>query len=533
MRGGHAAGIPHREWAGTDQPLRYPDHQEAGVGPGHRGCRGGNGLRRLRHHGAGGRRHTNEYGNRRSERSGGHGVRDAVGGGIRPARVPRGPDAAPGNRRAFQPDDGNARLTERSGRAAREAALQILSAVRAGAPFAAALDSALGSLDERDRSLAHEIAAGVLRSQTVLDRRLQPLVTGNWRRVPDSLRDVLRIGAYQLSDLDRVPAYAAVETSVDLARAHVGARAAGLVNAVLRKLSATREATSPSDAAGGHGSLAATHSHPEWLVERWVARFGAARTRALLEHNNQRPPLVIQPLRWSAERLAGALAGGGIAFDPVPGGLGFTVRGGERVARLPGFEAGAFVVQDPAQARVVQFTDFPAGSLIWDACAAPGGKSLVLAQRHRVIASDLKPDRLRKLRAAADRAAPGLAIFAADARTAPLRAASTDAILLDAPCSATGTLARHPDARWRLSPRRIALMARLQAELLEGVAVVLRPGGTLVYATCSLEPEENDAQVNAFLEKHAEYRRTADDLVVFPPDSGSDGAYAARLERAA
>jgi 16S rRNA (cytosine967-C5)-methyltransferase len=292
-----------------------------------------------------------------------------------------------------------------------------------------------------------------------------------------------------------------------------------LTNAVLRKL-----AVAPAQTAMA--------SHPEWLVQRWRARFGNTRTAALVAHNDRRPPLVIQPVGWSPGRLAGALNERGIAFDPVPEGSGFAVRGA-RVNELPGFAEGAFVVQDPAQARVLDFAAIPDGALVWDACAAPGGKAVVLAQRHRAVASDMRLQRLHLLRSASRRAAPTLPVFAADARIPPVRTASLDSVLLDAPCSATGTLARHPDARSRLTPRRIETLARLQAELLEGVAPVVRPGGLLVYATCSLEPEENELQVNGFLERHAEYRRTVDDLFVFPPESGTDGAYAARLERVA
>ncbi len=367
----------------------------------------------------------------------------------------------------------------------------------------------------------------MLRTRTALDLTLKPLITADWRRVTPALKDVLRIGAYQLLNVDRVPPHAAVETAVELARSRVGPGAAGMVNAVLRRVASA--AASP---AAETRPPAAEHSHPEWLVKRWRDRFGVPQTAALLEHNNRRPPLIIQPARWSAERIAGALEERGIAFEPVPDAPGFSVHHA-KVTKLPGYPEGGFVVQDPAQARVLQFTRFPEASLVWDACAAPGGKAAVLAQRHPVVASDVRLARLQRLRETVNRVAPGLPVFAADARRPPVSPASLGAVLLDAPCSATGTLARHPDARWRLSARRIETLARLQTELLDGVAPVLRPGGVLVYATCSLEPEENEQQVNGFLARHAAYRRTDDDLFVFPPDSGTDGAYAARLERAA
>jgi len=403
---------------------------------------------------------------------------------------------------------------------ARHAALAILSAVRAGSPFAAALDS-LGNLPDPDRRLAHEIAAGVLRTQAFLDSTLKPLVSAEWNRVEKPVQDILRIGAYQLVTLERVPPYAAVQTAVSLARDRSGAGAARMTNAVLRKLAALQSepATEPKDRG---------ESHPEWLVHRWRQRFGPVRTMALLSHNDRRPQLVIQPARWDADALAGALTEARIAFQPVPGGAGFIIRDA-RVPDLPGYKEGSFVVQDPAQARVLEFANFPVGSTVWDACAAPGGKAAILSRNHRVLASDVRSDRLRRLQETIGRAGSGVATFLADARQPPLVAA--DAVLVDAPCSATGTLARHPDARWRLTPRRIAGLTRLQRQLLEGVAGVVRPGGLLVYATCSLEPEENENQVNDFLDRHPEFRRSTGDLQVFPGDSGTDGAYAARLIR--
>jgi 16S rRNA (cytosine967-C5)-methyltransferase len=399
----------------------------------------------------------------------------------------------------------------------------VLSTVRAGSPFAQALDSSLGQLAERDRRLAHEIAAGVLRTRASLDSTLKALVAAEWRRVEPDLKDVLRIGAYQLLKLERIPAHAAVETSVALARAEVRRRAAGLVNAVLRKVASGQAKL--KDASAGK-----VNSHPDWLVKRWRTHFGEGRTRQLVEHNDRRPPLVIQPVHWPAARLAGALEERGIPFEALGGDMGFAVHAAG-VRTLPGYREGAFVVQDSAQAKVLQFAAFPAGTLLWDACASPGGKSAVLSRNHRVIASDIRRERLKPLRETVDRASANIPLFMADAAAPPLRDSSMEAALLDAPCSATGTLARHPDARWRLSPRRIAALASLQKGLLDAVARIIRPGGLLVYATCSLEPEENQDQVNQFLQRHRDYERSVEDLFVFPGETGSDGAFASRLMR--
>lgn len=397
--------------------------------------------------------------------------------------------------------------------------------MRAGQTFASARENAVTGLDDADRRLAHEIAAGVLRHRVELDSRLEPLFTGDWRGAPADLKDVLRIGAYQLTHLTRVPPYAAVQTAVALAKERLGQRPAGLVNAVLRRLAREGEArtvTPPST------SLADRHSHPAWLVERWVARYGSERTEALLRHNNHVPPLTIQPARWSVEALRRALEEHGVTAQPAPGGQGFSVTG-TRVGELPGYHEGAFVVQDAAQARLLRFAAIPDGALVWDACASPGGKAALLAPRCRVIASDLRRERLPKLLDTLRRVAAGIPVAAADARYPPFPWATFDVVLLDVPCSATGTMARHPDARWQLSAHRLRRLIQTQAALLRGASKTVRSGGLLVYLTCSLEPEENAEQVDRLLAGSPQFTREGDDLYIFPPEAGTDGGYGARL----
>jgi 16S rRNA (cytosine967-C5)-methyltransferase len=416
----------------------------------------------------------------------------------------------------------------------------VLRAVRRGATFDIALRAALGDLADADRRLAHELAAGVLRARTALDQEIARCVTSAWQRVTEDVRDLLRLGAYQLLELDRVPAHAAVATMVDLARRECGARSAGFVNAVLRRIARERDAgPAPQGAAAREagngraaGELARQYSHPEWLVARWVARFGTARTAALLECNNRRPPMHLQPARWDLDRLAQELAAAGIASESAPGGAGLALRG-VRVERLPGFRDGGFVVQDAAQALGLAHAAIPDAALVWDACAAPGGKAATLARRCRVIASDVRRKRLARLQETVRRAAPDVRVLYADAMRPPFGADRFDAVLLDVPCTATGTLAKHPDARWRVSPARLQRLQVLQAALLDGVAGTVRPGGALVYMTCSLEPEENAVQMERFLADHPAFRREREDLVLFPPDSGTDGGYTARLARTA
>jgi len=409
--------------------------------------------------------------------------------------------------------------------------------VRGGATFAAARDRHLAGLAERDRRLAHELAAGVLRRRAQLDCSL-PLATTDPR-----LHDILRLGAYQLRALDRVPVYAAVSTSVALAREIAGEAAAGFVNQALRKLAQIREVGS------GKGEGAATH--PRWLLMRWRRQFGAAETERLVTWNDTKPSITLQPARWDQNTLLLRLRDAGIGVEEAPFGAGIRVGTGTHPSpfplprHLPGFGEGGFIVQDPAHALVCRYAAVPRGALVYDACAAPGGKGVTLERLGaRVVAGDARRDRLARLADTVRRAAVAIPVVGADLVAAPLAPATADAVLVDAPCSATGTMARHPDARWRLSPRLIGRASARQRELLHAAAPLVRPGGLLIYATCSLEPEENGDVVNAFLQRHREFARapehgavaaellTADgDFQSLPQRHAVDGAFAARLRR--
>ncbi len=420
-----------------------------------------------------------------------------------------------------------------AGLAPRRAALAVLRQVRGGHRFEPALDHALAGLRGADRRLAHELAAGTLRARGTLDARLAPRAARGWGAVPADLQDVLRLGAYQLGGLTRVPPHAAVATSVALARELGGRKAAGFVNAVLRALAGDGQAGAEPGARA---------SHPAWLVERWVTRFGEAGADALLAWNDRRPDLVLQPGRESLEAIARRLHQAGLPAEPAPFGAGVVV-GRTRPEALPGYAEGAFVVQDPSQALVARFAAPEAGSLVYDACAAPGGKTIALGRvAGRVVAGDRSWRRVQRLAENLARAGSGRELpLLADAARPPLR--SADLVLLDAPCLGTGTLARHPDARWRIEPAALGSLDELQRRLLAGTAGVVRRGGILVYATCSLEPEENERQVERFLADHPDFRRdpprdadpahlsAAGDLVLLPQRHGTDGAFAARLRR--
>ena len=359
------------------------------------------------------------------------------------------------------------------------------------------------------------------------------------------LHDILRLGLYQLRCLARVPHHAAVSTSVELARETAGEAAARYVNQALRKLAAARDQVSGAGA-----------THPEWLVRRWRAQFGDLNTDRLVAWNDAKPPLTLQPARWDQRTIMDRLRAAGIEVTEAPFGAGLRLNPAPRTrypapAGLPGFTEGGFLVQDAAQALVVRYAAIPTGVWVYDACAAPGGKAVALARAGaRVVAGDARLGRLPRLIETTRRCGVAVHLLAADLLSAPFAPGSLQAVLVDAPCTATGTMARHPDARWRLRPGTIARAAERQRRLLAAAAALVAPGGVLVYATCSLEPEENALVVTDMLRRNAEFRRAPPpslplgagvvegelftdegDLFAFPPRHGIDGVYAARLVR--
>jgi 16S rRNA (cytosine967-C5)-methyltransferase len=357
------------------------------------------------------------------------------------------------------------------------------------------------ALDERDRAFAHELVLGVLRRRGWLDHVLVRLVERPLDRVAPQVRDVLRMGAYQLLFL-RVAEHAAVSESVDLARS-VEPRASGFVNAVLRRLQRDGAPLEPDAVAEPRGWLVSYGSLPAWLADRWIAHLGparaVARARALLDG----PPVGfrLNPRVAHAESRLEAL---GVRSEPgaVPGAL--TLLEG----RLAPFAADGIVYVQDQGSQLVARLAAQEGTVL-DACAAPGGKSLLIADlgggHTRVVAGEASRRRVATLaRLCARWQATEVRVVAADARRPPFRTAF-DVVLLDAPCTGLGTIGRHPDIRWRLSAADVERQARRQAELIAALAPLVRPGGRLVYATCSVEPEENERVVEPFLEAHPDF----------------------------
>jgi 16S rRNA (cytosine967-C5)-methyltransferase len=396
------------------------------------------------------------------------------------------------------------------------------------------------ALDPRERALLHELVLGTLRRRGWLDHALSRLSSRPLDRLSPGVLDALRLGAYQLLFL-RVPAHAAVSESVELARS-AEPRSAGFANAVLRRLLRDGPPPEPDAGADPLGWLTSAGSVPRWLAERWLARLGPAAAVARVRAALAPPPthLRLNP-RHPATEADLAAAGAVIRPGAVPG--AFEVEGG----RLTAFaERGAVYVQDEGSQLVAHLA--ATNGLVLDACAAPGGKALLLADlggaRARVIAAEASRRRLASLaRTIARWGARNVWPVAADALRAPFAESTFDVVLLDAPCSGLGTLARHPDIRWRLGPADVARHAVRQKALLAALAPLVRPGGRLVYATCSVEPEETTEVVAPFLEarpdfdveplpRWAEPFRQGGFAATGPPRRPGDGFFAARLRRA-
>jgi len=426
----------------------------------------------------------------------------------------------------------------------RTVALDVLRRVGRGELADHAFSQASRGLEPREQAWVQELTYGTLRLRGRIDYLLGKFVRAGLESLDQTVLDVLRLGAYQLTEMGSVPAYAAVSQSVELARSAGAARAAGLVNGVLQSFNRDwRSAAFPGFDEDPLEHLVSWGSHPRWLVERWIARWGSLAARDLVEANNQRPQLFLTPIGVAIEDAVAALGDAGIVAEPVeffPGSLWIVppATPSDALAIVPG------VIQDPAAASVVRFAAVPPGATAVDVSSAPGGKTAGLTENaDYVAAADLSVSRLRRVRDNIERVGrmDRVGLVVADGRLPPFR--PVDLVLLDAPCTGTGTFKRHPDGRWRITASDITALAKLQRELLAACAQIVQTGGVLVYSTCSLEPEENEEQVDRFLGSHPEFEVMAppDDFVgtmvkekylnVLPHLHGVDGAFAVRLKR--
>lgn len=397
------------------------------------------------------------------------------------------------------------------------------------------LDHTLASarLSAPDRALAQELACGVVRWQAPLDWLIAQKV-GDRRQLP-VVQVLLRLGLYQLFWLDRIPDHAAVGETVELAPE----RQAGFVNAILRGFAREREVTRLLLERLKRDEPALGWSHPDWLAQRWIARWGKPKTLRLMEFNNQPArvfarvnTLIAEPdkliAQWRREDVEYDFG----RWDWIPENLVFELRSHPPLARLESFRRGWFYVQDPSTCLAPRLLAPQPGDRLLDLCAAPGGKTTFLAQMlendARLVAVEPAPARRARLAENCERLNADCTVVES-LETAPLR--EFDRILVDAPCSNTGVIRRRLDLRWRLRLEEVLRLRQVQLGLLAQVAPLLRPGGTLAYSTCSLEPEENRGVVDEFLATHPDFRLSLE-RELFPPDDRSDGAYVAILLKA-
>lgn len=383
------------------------------------------------------------------------------------------------------------------------------------APADSFLQNALARFDQRDRGLLQELVYGTLRWLRRLDHVISAASNRRLEDIEEVLRAPLRVAVYQLLFLHRIPSHAAVNEAVDQARCLSHRGAASFVNAVLRRIARDRDLDSwPVEEADPIRRLAIEESHPDLLAERWVKRFGLAGAGRLMRANNQPKPLHLLAFRHRGGReiLAEELIDEGLEVEPSTiSPLGLIVRRGNALA-TEAFRRGAFYVQDEVSQAAALLPPPKAGEWILDAAAAPGGKTFSLLAwepETRVVAADVSAARLGRLRTNLRRLQLELPALAADAGQPAFADGAFDRVIVDLPCSGTGTLRKNPELKWRLSTAEIRRLCQESARFLEGVAPLVAPEGLLVAMTCSLEQDENEEVVDRFLAAHPEFERAS------------------------
>lgn len=412
-------------------------------------------------------------------------------------------------------------------------------------------------LTELDKAFAREIVYGVLRWRGRLDWIIAAYSRIKPSRLERAILAILRMGAYQILFMDRVPPPAAVDESVKLAKGLRKKEAAAFVNGILRGIAEKRkEIIYPDLQTHPIDYIAAFHSHPPWLVRRWVDQFGREETIALCSANNQFPPLTIRvnTLKASREQVIQQLHNEGIEASPTPfSPVGLRIESPPTLASWRPLQEGWLQVQDEAAQFVSLILAPKPGERILDLCAAPGGKTTHLAQlmedQGEIIAVDLSPTKLQILQENCQRL--GISMVKAKAldatRPLPFPPGSFDGCLVDAPCTGLGTLRRHPEGKWRIKEADILRLQEMQGQILRQAAPLVKQGGVIVYSTCTLTQEENEEVISAFLTEHKEFSlETALPLLphgceglvdakgylrTLPHRHGTDGFFAARLKR--
>jgi 16S rRNA (cytosine967-C5)-methyltransferase len=393
---------------------------------------------------------------------------------------------------------------------ARSAAFDILLRVERDAAYASELlhSTVFAKLSSQDHALATELVMGVLRWRSRLDAEIAQQSSQPLAKLDLEILIALRLGLYQFRWLDRIPARAALHESVELVKRARKRSAAPFVNAVLRKLSATRATDTTKFESDSQETLAGEFAHPQWLVERWADAYGLDAARQICSYNQSIPCVAIRLRNPATEehlKEEGTTLSAGRILKSAR-----RVDAGD-VTKTRAFRTGEIVIQDEASQLVAALVCPAArdrGTRILDCCAAPGGKTLAIADRNpgaAITAVELHPHRARLLKKLVGESSARIKIIAADATRLPF-SDTFDGILADVPCSGTGTLARNPEIKWRLKPADLAELQTRQIAILRAALERLAPGGRLVYSTCSLEKEENEDVVEYALKKSGSVR---------------------------
>ena len=421
---------------------------------------------------------------------------------------------------------------------ARLAAFNLLRQVEAGAFSSVVLAAEEPKLQPSDRALCHELVLGVLRRQLFLDKIIEHSSKRRIESLDSAVRIALRIGLYQLRFLSRIPASAAVNESVSLVRVARLSSATAFVNAVLRRAIREEKYDPAAEISDPIEWLAVDASHPVWLIERWVKAIGMEEAKEFAYGNNMVPLTVFRVVRMRADqeevlsklRAAGAsLARSYLAEDA------WRISQGTSMLRELS-AAGQIYLQDEASQLVPQLLNVEPGERVLDLCAAPGGKTTLMADRAgdraMIIAADRSSSRMATVIATSSlHGLKSIKPVILDAtEQLPFKAGAFDKVLVDAPCSGTGTLGRNPEIRWRLSAADISAFAEKQKKILERAAEAVKPGGRLVYSTCSVEPEENEEVIEEFLRRNDRFR-IVDTVRTWPQRHGCDGFFMAVLQR--
>lgn len=446
---------------------------------------------------------------------------------------------------------------------ARQAALDVLVRVEQDQSYSNLLlnrELQKHALEKHDAALATELVYGTIQRLNTIDYFLSRFVSKGLNKLEPWVRSLLRLSFYQLYYLERIPDHAAVNEAVNIAKRRGHPGISGMVNGVLRNVIRQRSALAVPDAEDPVTRIALRHSHPEWLVSRWIRQYGEETAERICEANN-RPPHVsvrVNAIRHTRSELTDRLREEGVDAEPstlAPAGV--VIRGAGNMAFHPLFQRGDFSIQDESSMLVAEFVDPKPGMKVLDCCAAPGGKTAHLAEKMgdqgEIIACDIHEHKKKLIDDQASRLGlKCIRTLAADARELNDRfpAASFDRILLDAPCSGLGVIRRKPEIKWSKQERDIADICKVQRDILERVKVLLKPGGLLVYSTCTIERSENDEMIRAFLQDNPEWELAGeapdglpgDDsplpisaasgmIQIFPHQFGSDGFFIARLKR--